>query len=301
MFEDVVEQFLKLAPATAPSPHSLRQYRMVLWRYAEFCGREGAPPVRAESVQGYMAELRGCGLRDASLGAHDRVLRVFFRQAEELGWIEVNPMERLRRPRRPERLPRSASLEAFGRMVGVAVCRVVTGDITRVRAFRDLVVLVVLADSGLRASELGALRWRDVDLAACSAVVREGKGRKQRIVLFRPETCDLLEGWRRVCEPGQELVVMGLSGRGALTASGVSQILHKLADAAEVEGPHRAHAFRHLFGGSYMAGSGDQMSLARLMGHSDLRVTQGYVAFDLDDLRRKHGLGSPVGMLLGNG
>lgn len=37
---------------------------------------------------------------------------------------------------------------------------------------------------------------------------------------------------------------------------------------------------------------------ARLMGHSDLHVTQGYVAFDMADMRRKHEAGSPLARLL---
>lgn len=286
-----MHQFLAVSTANAPSPHSQRQYRMVLRRFTVFAGDDPPTP---EMVLRYLAGLREAGLADASIAAHDRVLRLFFRQGLELGWWTADPMRLVRRPRRAKRAPKAIALETLGAMAGQAFVEVLQGQ---VRGVRDLALLLFLADTGCRAGELATLACAGLDLQRGVAVV-EGKGRQSRAVLFGPVAGGALGCWLDVRgQVGMEgpTVFCGLSGRGSLTASGVSQALHQLALRAGVEDRrHRAHALRHLFATSYVAENGDIEGLMRILGHSQLSTTQVYVGADPSAMRRKHDNGSPL-------
>lgn len=284
--------FLAVSAANAPSPHSQRQYQMVLRRFAAFAGEEAA--VTPELVLRYLASLRGAGLADASVAAHDRVLRVFFRRGVDLGWWGVDPMRLVRRPRRGKRAPKAIGMDTLGAMAGRAFVEVLHGS---VRGVRDLALLLFLADTGCRAGEVATLGCVGLDLGRGVAVV-EGKGRQSRAVLFGDVAGGALGCWldvRGQLGLGGETVFCGLSGKGALTASGVSQVLHQLAVRAGVgDRRHRAHSLRHLFATSYVAENGDIDGLMRILGHSQLSTTQVYVGADPTVMRRKHANGSPL-------
>ena len=290
-----MHEFFAVSASTAPSPHSQRQYRMVLARFASFCGDAPATP---ESISRYLAGLRVAGMSDASVAAHDRVLRLFFRRGQEMGWWAEDPMRRVRRQGKPKRLPKLADLSTFGAMVGAGFGGMCRGD---VQAVRDLAILLLLAESGCRAGEVAGLRCADLDLPASSAMV-EGKGRQTRFVLFGPVTRDALATWidvRQQLRLDGEFVFPGLSRRGPMTPSGISQACHRLALAAGVaRRPHRAHAFRHLFASSYVAAGNDLETLRMLMGHSEISTTQRYLWTDPATLRTKAGNGSPLTRLL---
>lgn len=291
-------RFLTLSVATAPSPHSQRQYRMVLDRLSVFLGDH---PPDAERLTRYLASLREAGLSDASVAAHDRVLRLFFRRGHELGWWPTDPMRLVKRPRKPKRVPKAVEMDTLGRMFVQAFQEMIHGQ---VRGVRDLALLVFLADSGSRAAEAATLTRDHLDLRRGVAVV-EGKGRQSRPVLLGDLTVQAMAVWldvRRQLGLSAPTVFCGLSGRGGLTPSGVSQVLHKLAMRAGVDDMrHRAHAFRHLFATSYVAQNGDLDSLARLLGHAQLSTTQVYLGADPVALRHKHDSGSPVQRLMQSG
>lgn len=290
-----MHEFFAVSASTAPSPHSQRQYHLVLDRFSQFCGELSPSP---ELISRYLAGLRSAGLADASVAAHDRVLRLFFRRGQEMGWWADDPMRRVRRQGKPKRLPKLADLSTFGAMVGAGFAGALRGD---VQAVRDLAILLLLAESGCRAGEVAGLRCEDLDLRSSSARV-EGKGRQTRYVLFGPVTLDALGMWLDVrSQLGLEsgFVFPGLSRRGPMTPSGISQACHRLAVAAGVQGrPHRAHAFRHLFASSYVAAGNDLETLRMLMGHSEISTTQRYLWTDPATLRTKAGNGSPLTRLL---
>lgn len=292
-----ISQFLDSLPAAAPSPHTRRQYAMVLHRWLAF-----APPSpTADDARLFLTSLRAAGLRDASVAAFDRVLRVFYARLEADGGGE-DIMRRVRRVRTSHHLPKAASADTFGRMVATAVIEVVAGPL-RERGLRDLTLLVWLADTGSRAAEAATVRRADVDLAARLAVVT-GKGNRQRYVAISPLLADLLRCWielrRQVwLEQEHPELFCGLSGRGPLTAPGVSEVLHHLALRAGVADlPHRAHAWRHFCATGLIRNGGGLYEVAELLGHTSVTVTRGYLHLLPADMRAMHDRSSPVAALL---
>ncbi|MCO6450405.1 MAG: tyrosine-type recombinase/integrase [Caldilineales bacterium] len=302
--QDMMQQFIADSMAFAPSSHSQRQYRYVLKGFGRFIGDKS---LTAESVLAFYGQLREKGLADATVASHDRVLRAFFGHAVLNGWLAQNPMRSVRRPRRPNRLPKSGDMVTFRAMVAAALNSIITDtNGGRLLNFRDLTMLVWLADTGCRAAELADLREHDVDLNGRFALIRTGKGRKQRQVIFSSTTAQLTDSWlqqRCTLGDGGPYLFPSFSTKGenvgALTPSGVSQSLHRMAKKAGVSHrPHRAHAWRHFCATEHIRNGADLHSTALILGHASTDVTRGYLHLDIGDLRMVHDRSSPITGLL---
>jgi site-specific recombinase XerD len=176
------------------------------------------------------------------------------------------------------------------------------GDIARLLDAaneRDRLILLVLVDTGLRASELIALDGSDVDANSGAVLVREGKGRKARTVYLGARTRrELARFWRTEGRPAANRPVWTSANTGdRLTDSGLRQLLQRLGKRAKVQHCH-PHTFRRTFALWSLRGGMDVHTLAALMGHADISVLRQYLALSGADLQRAHQAAGPVDRML---
>ena len=132
---------------------------------------------------------------------------------------------------------------------------------------RDEVIVRVLLDCGLRASELTGLTLDTVDLEA-EAVYVVGKGNRPRAVPFSASTGTALDRYlraRRVHPYARRTDKLLLGQRGAISADGVRWRLELLGAAADVPDLH-PHAFRHTFAHRFLTAGGQERDLMMLAG-----------------------------------
>lgn len=164
---------------------------------------------------------------------------------------------------------------------------------------RDKAILSVLLDTGLRAGELCGLRRADVHLTPDDGylLVRKGKGRRQREVPLGKKARLALA---RYLHSHQAEVVFCGKGDAPLTPSGLDQALYALYDKAgrrHYQGLKLgAHLFRHTFAVRFIEAGGDVYKLSRLMGHSQITTTEGYLRAHTARQARQGSI-SPLDML----
>lgn len=164
---------------------------------------------------------------------------------------------------------------------------------------RNLAILSVLFDTGLRVGELCSLTVGDVDMTGRRLRVRDGKMGKDRLVPFGRTTQQRLRAY-----PGLEEREMGeslwLGERGTrtgegLTPSGVKQMIRDLGRLAEVKGVRVSpHTLRHTFAIEFLRSGGDVYSLQYILGHTDLDMTKRYVAIAQADVDMVMARSSPL-------
>jgi len=144
---------------------------------------------------------------------------------------------------------------------------------------RNRLIIRVLVVTGLRVSELAALRVEDVDLREGLIYVWSGKGRKQRTVLADAETLRILA--ERCHGRDSKDSLIGLQKRQ------IQNIVKRYARAAGVKWAEHVspHRLRDTFAVEWIRGGGDLESLRRLLGHTSLAVTQKYLVFSFDEVR----------------
>ncbi len=156
---------------------------------------------------------------------------------------------------------------------------------------RDKALLSVLFDTGIRAGEACNLTLDCVFLRPDDAFLKVyGKGSKWREVGLGKQARTILHRYitRHRKSPNKEEQHVFLNRHGKpLTVAGIDQMLERLNGWARVEGVRvSAHTFRHTYAINYLRNGGDLYRLSRLMGHTSVQVTEGYLrAFSQKDAR----------------
>jgi integrase/recombinase XerD len=143
---------------------------------------------------------------------------------------------------------------------------------------RNRAMLTLLYRSGLRVSEVLALRPSDVNLDAHTVRVLHGKGNKATTRGFHPSATDALARW---LDMRKGMGVRGplfctLPGR-PLQAQYVRLMLHRLAAAANVEKRVHPHGLRHTFAWELEQAGVPVSVISALLGHSSIAVTARYL------------------------
>jgi integrase len=139
--------------------------------------------------------------------------------------------------------------------------------------YRLRLIVLIAVTTGMRAAEIFGLRWLDVMYSEGLLAVRAKlKGGKMRYVPMLPElACELRrypavigEDWIFPSKPG------ATSGRQRVEGS-----FEDLLERADIK-DFRFHDLRHTFASWYMMNGGDLYELAKILGHSNIKVTERY-------------------------
>ncbi len=143
---------------------------------------------------------------------------------------------------------------------------------------RDRLVLLALVLTGLRRSELIAVRWRDLDLDGSrpSLLVARGKGGKPRRQPLPSQLAAELKCLRRERQSSpQEPVFCGLKG-GRLQATALARVISRSATRAGIPKHITAHTLRHTAATWLRQATGDTRLVAEYLGHADLSTVSRY-------------------------
>jgi len=177
-----------------------------------------------------------------------------------------------------------------------------TPDLKTWTGRRDRTLMLVAVQTGLRVSELIALRWADVHLGRGAHVRCVGKGRKERCTPLQPEAVELLAGWRKeeIGEPDAPVFRSRRGGR--LSRDAVSALLSKHAEATACSCPSLTakrvtpHVLRHTTAMDLLESGVDRSVIALWLGHERMETTQIYLHASLQlkeralERARPHGL-----------
>ncbi len=211
-----------------------------------------------------------------------KVLKVFFRFLQEEGVIEGEPMRGLKGSTPPKiaGLPSLDDVKAFLEKL----------DTRRFAQKRLKAMLMLSLDSGLRRGELCTLRLQDLDLIRLSVTIRAAvsKNKKGREVPFSPATAREIRSFL-ACRPSEwrtEAVFPSESGE-PLKPGELGLQIRRLSKSFGI--PLHAHALRHLCATEFLRSTGNLALTARLLGHSNIRVTSDfYEHLTTEDLKAAH-------------
>ena len=201
--------------------------------------------------------------------------RGFYRFLLIDGRIPASPAEDLRPPRAWKVLPRYLSVEDVDRLLSQP-------DVTTPRGVRDRALIELIYATGMRVSELIALRPADINLEA-SYLTCTGKGDKQRIVpigdeaarwvsQYMREARHILLGKRR----SPRVFVNARGGGSGLTRVGFWKILKGYAKQSGITHTLSPHMLRHSFATHLLERGADLRAIQMMLGHADLSTTQIY-------------------------
>ncbi len=292
-------------------PRTREDYQWALTHHLlPFFAKHRLSQITIEEVDRYRAhKLREGALAANTLNKTITRLAQVLEVAVEYGYLSANPA-RGRRRRAKATTPQRSWLEPeqVKPLVDAAAVRGQRGGhLTPAPRTRAIVATAVC--SGLRVSELLALRWRDVDLATGRIAVRSSKtDAGQRTIDVWPELRDELLAWKaRAPHAGQADYVFATSTGQPDSRANVARALRRAVERANelLEGDVAPlpdvtpHSLRRTFASLLYERGEDPVYVMDQMGHSDpklaLRIYTKVVA-----RKRRRGAGDRlVGVLDG--
>ena len=197
-----------------------------------------------------------------------------------------------------------SALEQIRRILAIPIKRAVSRLVpylTRVEAqaiikappdtrigIRDRAMLHVAVSTGVRVSELVALRLEDLVLEPRPSLVVHGKGRKQRVLPLWKESAKAIRRWLAVRAPRSAMTTsLFLNDHGdSMTRSGFAYVLAKYVAIAAREHPALSekrvspHVLRHTCAMITLQATRDVRKVALWLGHAQLQTTEAYLRVD---------------------
>lgn len=256
------------------APSTIASYGSVGTHFLAYLSAKGMPTavgsIRREHVEAYIADMVDV-VSAATVAKHYRSLQQLWRWLVDDGEIPDSPMARMRPPKVPEQPVPVLTEDDLSALL--AVCK---GNTFENR--RDTALIRMLADTGMRAGELVGLALEDLNHEHDVAVVM-GKGRRRRSVPYGAKTADALRRYlrARARHPQARLGAVWLGRKGALSDSGLRQLLERRGNDAGVPGLH-PHLFRHSFAHQWLANGGQEVDLMRIAGWQSREMVARYGA-----------------------
>ncbi len=128
--------------------------------------------------------------------------------------------------------------------------------------------------AGLRVSEVINLRLRDVDCTEMTLLVRQGKGRKDRLTVLSPRLVPDIQ--TLMLGKGGERYLFESERGGKLTAATLQKVFQQCLKKSGIQKPATFHALRHSFATHLLENGVDVRYIQELLGHQNIRTTQIY-------------------------
>lgn len=263
------------AEARNYSKKTLEFYRGRVGRFVAWLRGHGvttAAGVQSSHIRSYLAERAGL-LSATTVHTEARAIRAFLNFCVREGWIEHSPLRAGMMPRRP-RLVRPALTEPQVR------------SLLKRSSSQESAIILALLDTGLRAAEFCKLNVDDIDVAAGTVTVRQGKGAKDRQAYLGARSRKaLLRYWGEMGITDGP-AVLTQRGRKRLTPNSLRRTLVRVGEMAGVD--VSPHALRRTFAVFNLRAGVDVYTLARLMGHESIETLRQYLPLVDADIRSAH-------------
>lgn len=298
LFSEAIQQFLYAKQSQRLSYHTLRDYKRTFRKFLNTLPSNILVcEITPNDVRKFMASLN-CS-KKTLLNTHVGLSSLWSWMVKE-NICESNIMKKVDRPRPEIRAILPFTQEEVKKLFlsierSVVYSRKGKKDSShRLKEYwRNRAIMLVLLDTGIRASELCGLRF--IDFISGTRIRVFGKGSKERILPLSPSTIsaitDYLENERIPWNDTSDYIFVTSTGK-KLRAD---DLYHRISKIGKRVGIHsNPHRFRHTFAINFLRNGGDIYSLQAMLGHSSLEMVKRYLAIARADIESAHRKASPV-------
>ncbi|MCB5224597.1 MAG: tyrosine recombinase XerC [Candidatus Cloacimonadaceae bacterium] len=267
----------------------LTQFQGYVARFfpAEIIAREIEP----QMIRDWMLHLHEQGVGNRSMARKLAALQGFFSHLMLLDELEINPMDKIKRPKFENALPKFFSEEEMLTLLRIP-------DLDSVFGVRNRAILELLYASGIRIGELAGLRLVDINLKR-GLIKVWGKGGKERMVPIGEAAIEAVQNWLK---RRPELEREHSSDRLFLTKGGndfdgrqLYSILDQYFSLVAQKKGYSPHTLRHSFATHMLSRGADLRAVQEMLGHENLETTAIYTHVTSEDLKKAYRKGHPRG------
>lgn len=214
-------------------------------------------------------------------------LVAFFKWLARDNYILFNPASDLTLPRIGRRLPHTILTASEAERVMAAP------SVTTANGLRDRAMLETLYSTGVRRQELIELKLHDLDRARGVIMVRDGKGKKDRMVPIGARALAWIEKYAEDVRPdyasGADDGTLFLTVMGTPFKPGrLAEIVRAAIDQAGIGKRGACHLFRHTMATLMLENGADIRFIQAILGHVELSTTEIYTQVSIKQLKAVH-------------
>jgi integrase/recombinase XerD len=220
-------------------------------------------------------------------------IRTWFRWLARQNHILTNPASDLELPRLEKRLPKAILSEREAETV------LAQPDVTDALGLRDRAILETLYSTGIRRMEVVRLHVQSLDAERGTLLVRQGKGRKDRMIPIGERAVLWIEKYLADARPalvcGRDEGVLFLSRLGEpIRVDSLTTTVRGYIERAKIGKAGSCHLFRHTMATLMLENGADIRFIQAMLGHVNLNTTEIYTQVSIKKLKEIHTLTHPA-------
>jgi integrase/recombinase XerD len=222
-------------------------------------------------------------------GQHARLvpIRGFFKWLTRQNYLLYNPASELELPRLEHRLPKhvltTTEVEQVMRQP----------NLDEPMGVRDRAIVETLYSTGMRRRELMGLQLFDLDRERGTVMIRQGKGKKDRMIPIGERALHWIDRYQTEVRPelvvGRDPATLFLTHTGEpFTPNRLTQLVRDYVNAADLGKSGSCHLFRHTMATLMLENGADIRYIQAMLGHAELSTTQIYTQVSIRKLKEIH-------------
>lgn len=283
------EEFLGNLTTNKYTPPSVNSYRFAIRRFAAFIqskGKSSPLEITPQDLADYRLSLVERRLKQNSMYAYLRVVRLFLGYLHERDHVFVNPavgMEMVGADRRLQPVPTEDEIRMLLSLPAP----------TNPEGIRDRAILETMYSTALRNGETVNMNVEDVNLTESTIRVL-GKGSRERIVPLGRVALDwlkrYLEARDNLLDGNTEESALWLNTRGMRLSGQLLNILVKTyaRSCAQIRTPVTTHSLRRACATHMLQRGASPVEIQLLLGHADMKHLRNYLRVSIFDLKAAH-------------
>ena len=281
-----LEELLKLYKAEleiqGQTPRTIKTYTFFIKKFLEFLQKKGVDPYSLEKRHLKEFLLRTHAEKNYSIKSLYNLilaLKSFLRFLEREDLVKS-----LKLPKLPKSLPKALTKEEIRRLIDAA------------DNLRDKLIIILFYATGLRVSEMRNLNIEDINFEDEFLIVRQGKGRKDRVVPLPRKVIELLKQylkWRDEYYLNKKENALFLNKNGKrMSYEYIEKIVRNVGKKAGIK--VTCHMLRHSFATHMLENGADIRVIQEILGHEKLSTTQIYTKVTTKYLKEVYSKFNPI-------
>lgn len=280
------------------SEHTIKNHRCFFGKFVAWCEERGI--LKPEDISQQLIERYQKILYQSRESKTEEVLTLnsqrviamaihsFFRWMRKRGYLAQNPAADIDIPRTEYRLPQIAlTTDQVEKILSAT-------DTEDLIGIRDRAILEVLYSSGIRRAEVSNLKIYDIDSRQGTLMIRQGKGKRDRVVPIGARAIAWVEKYVSEVRPALaadpdhgHLFVMKRNG-GPMSPKWIGYVTKEYMEKAEITKKGSCHQFRHAMATHLLENGADVKIIQQMLGHQHVGSTEVYANLTITKLKEKH-------------
>jgi integrase/recombinase XerD len=261
---NVTDNFRNRLYANGKSRNTVKMYGYIVEQFLNFIefNKDGITPENIEAFKEYLAIEKGYS--KSSIYLYIRALQSF------INFIGLDNIGHLNAPKRPQKVPNYLMSDE------------VSAIISSCKSLKERLIVKLLVYTGIRVSELCSIRVQDIDINSKTLKIRNGKGDKDRLVVFSEKVVSDLRLYITEMKDsrGKSDFLFPTSKSKRISPVTVERVVRNIVRRSGIPKKVTPHTFRHTFATSLLRNGADLRIIQLLLGHASISTTQIYTHMD---------------------